>query len=249
MRREVSDWRARIGLLNPNPNVNLTCEWSSILPDGVTFNEAIMGLTVVTPETLLDMRNRAIAEAKKLSDANMDIISFSCTSGSFVGGPGYDESIIKELEDAVGVPATTSSTCVMTAMKDLGVKKMALIGPYSREIFDIEINFFKKNGIETSYSKCLEWCDIKDYMRLHEQPYFFYRMAKEAYQAAPDVDVIFITCLCSPALKIINILEQETGKPVISSCLCTLYGILKKLGIRETIEELGQLGRLLGGSS
>ena len=249
MRKETSDWRARIGVLTPNPNTNLTCEWWSLLPEGVIFHEAVMGLTKVTPENLLDMRNRAVNEAIKLSDANVDIISFSCTSGSFVGGPGYDESIIKELEDAIGVPATTSSTCVSSALKDLGAKKMALVGPYSREIFDIEIDFFKKSGIETPYSKCLDLCDIKDYMRLHEQPYMFYRMAKEAYQSAPDVDVIFITCLCSPALQIINTLEQETGKPVISSCLATLYGVLKKLGIRETIEELGQLGRILGSGS
>jgi len=82
-----------------------------------------------------------------------------------------------------------------------------------------------------------EYSDIKYYMHLHDQPYLFYRMAKEAYKAVPEIDAIFITCLCSPARKVINILEKETGKPVISSCSASLYGVLKQLGIRETIED------------
>ncbi len=249
MKRVVQDWRARIGVLQPNPNLTLTCEWAELMPEGITVSEALMGLPSVTAENLLEMRKSAVAEAKKLSDAMMDIIVFACTSGSFVGGPGYDEDIIKELETAVGIPALTSSTCVRTACADLGVKSMALIGPYTKDIFDIEIKFFKENGIDTLYSKSLELFEIKDYMRLHEHPYMYYRMAKEAYRQAPDVDVIFITCLCSPSSKIIYTLEMETGKPVISSCLATLYGVLKKLGINEPIEELGRLGKMLGSGS
>lgn len=246
MRQEISNWRARIGVLSPNPNINLTCEWTGLLPEGVTFHEAVMGLTDVTPEKLLDMRQRAVTEAKKLADGMMDIILFACTSGSFVGGPGYDVNIIKELETAVGIPATTTSTCVLNAFADLGIKKIALVGPYTKEVFDIEINFFKEHGIDTLYAKSLGLHEIKDFVCLYEQPYMYYRMAKEAYRSAPEIDAIFITCLCSPARKIINTLERETGKYVISSCLVSLYGVLKQLGIKEPIEELGHLGRMLG---
>ena len=183
MNKVVHDWRARIGVLQPNPNLTLTCEWDNLMPEGITVSEALMGLSAVTADNLLEMRKRAVDEAKKLSDAMLDIIVFACTSGSFVGGSGYDESIIQELESAVGVPVTTSSTCVRTACTDLGIKSMALIGPYTKDIFDIEIKYFKENGIDTLYSKSLELVDIKDYMRLHEQPYMYYRMAKEAYRS------------------------------------------------------------------
>lgn len=246
MREEVCSWRAKIGVLTPNPNVNLTCEWSGVLPEGVTFHEAIMGLTEVTPEKLLEMRQRAVTEAKKLADAMMDIMLFACTAGSFIGGSSYNESIIKDLESAIGIPATTSSNCILTAFADLGVKNIALIGPYTKEVFDAEIQFLKEHGIESLYLKALGYRNIKDFMRLHEQPYLFYHLAKEAYQAVPNIDAIFITCLCSPVTKVISALERETGKPVISSCTASLYGVLKQLGIREPIEGFGQLGKILG---
>ncbi len=246
MKEGVFDWRAKIGVLSPNANINLTCEWTGFLPDGVTFHEAVMGLTEGTAEKLLDMRNRAVAEAEKLAQGWMDIILFGCTSGSFIGGPGYDEGIIKELEAAVGIPVTTTSTCVLAAFADLGVRKIALVGPYLEEVFDAEVKFFKERGISTLYLKALGYGDIEDIVRQHETPYMYYRLAKEAYKSVPDIDAIFITCMASPARRIINTLELETGKPVISSCSAALYGVLKQLGIREPIEEFGRLGRMLG---
>lgn len=247
MKEEISGWRAKIGVLSP-PNPNLVCEWNGVLPEGVTFYTALMELADATPEKLLEMRQSAVGEARKLADCLVDIILFGCTSGSFIGGAGYDESIIKELETTVGIPSTTTSTCVLTAFADLGVKKIALIGPYLKEVFDAEVQFFKQHAIDTLYVRGLGYHDVKDFVRLHEQPYLFYRLAKEAYQSARNIDAIFITCMASPARKVINTLERETGKAVISSCSASLYGVLKQLGIKDPVEEFGQLGRMLGES-
>lgn len=242
---ERSDWRARIGVLSPITNFITISEWNSVLPDGVTVHEALMGLTETTPESLVEMRKQAVAEAIKLSYGLMDIILFGCTSGSFIGGPAYDQDIINELETAVGIPSTTTSTCVLTSFADLGVKKIALIGPYIKEVFDAEVRFFENHGIETAHLKALEYRYVRDISLLREKPYVFYRLAKEAYNAAKDIDAIFITCMASPAIKIIDILEHETGKYVLSSNSASLYGVLKKLGIKGAIESYGKLLRML----
>jgi maleate isomerase len=206
-----------------------------------------MALADATPEGLSEMGRGAVSEAKKLADWMVDIILFGCTSGSFVGGMGYDESIIEELEEAVGLPATTTTTCVLAALEDLGVKKIALVGPYLREVFDLEVQFLQTHGIETLCVKAFGYREVHEFVRLYEQPYLFYHAAKEAYQSARDIDAIFITCMASPALEVIEILERETGKPVLSSCSASLYGVLKKLEIREPIERYGRLGKRLGG--
>jgi len=244
---DIYDWRARIGVLVPACVPNLRCEWGEgLLPEGVIFNEAIMGMVENTPEQLLQLKEKAIVEAKKLADGLPQIILFGCTSGSFVGGPGYDQSLIKELTEATGVPVTTTSTCVLSAFSDLGIKKISLVGPYADDVFDKEVQFFEKQGIEIAYLKGLGIRSNTDFTHLHAQPYLFYHMAKEAYRQAPDVDCIFITCMASPSRKVINPLEQDTGKIVISSPSASIYGVLKQLGIREPIPEYGHLGRMLG---
>jgi len=235
------DWRARIGVLSPISNFTLMTEWNSVLPDGVKAYEALMGLTETTPESLVEMKKNALAEAVKLSYGLMDIILFGCTSGSFIGGAGSDQEIIKEIESAVGIPATTTTTCVLEAFGDLGVKRIALIGPYLKEVFDAEVGFFKHHGIETAYLKAMEYRYVRDISSLCERPYVYYRMAKEAYRSVKNIDAIFITCMASPAIKIIDVLEQETGVYLLSSISASLYGVLKKLGIKGPIQNYGKV--------
>jgi len=249
MEEKPCDWRARIGILSPACCPNQVCEWKGNLPDGVTFHEAIMGMIENNPEGLLSLKEKAMVEGKKLADGLMDIILFACTSGSFIGGPGYDQTIIKELEAATAIQSTTTSTCVSAAFADLGIRKMALLGPYIQEVMDAEVGFFKQQGVETLYVKGLEYRANRDFTRLHLQPYLFYPLAQEAYRAAPDIDCIFITCMASPSKQVINTLEEETGKIVLSSQSASLYGVLKQLGIRAELPYYGRLGKKLADGS
>ena len=243
--REEYGWRAKIGMLSPMSNFITFTEWSRVLPDGVTLHEARMGLTEATPEHLKNMRKSAVGEARKLALGSMDILFYGCTSGSFVGGPGYDEDIIKELEAAVGIPTTTTTTCVLQAFADLGIKKIALVGPYLPELFDNEVEFFKGHNIETLYVKALGKKFTAEISLLRDTPYVFYRHAKEAFRSARGIDAVFITCMASPAMKIIPALEDDTGLPVLSSNSASLYGVLKKLGIKVPIEGYGRVFKLL----
>ena len=63
---------------------------------------------------------------------------------------------------------------------------------------------------------------------------------REAAEAVPKADCVFVTCMMSPILAVVDTLEKEIGKPVISSCSATLYGILKKLGIPDQVPHYGQ---------
>jgi maleate isomerase len=242
MKAERYGWRSKIALLSPAPGITIMREWEAALPEGVTCHQTLMEIKEVTPEGLIELREKAISEAKKFTSSGlMDILLFSCTSGSFIGGPGYDKEIIRDLEKATGIPSTTTSTCVLVAFNDLEVKKIAIIGPYSEEVLDIEIEFFKHHDIQTLYSKGLGYTSPKEINKTSDTPYIYYRLAKEAYNSAPEIDAIFITCMASPGLKIIEILEQETGKAVISSCSASLYGVLKKIEIKDSIEQYGKL--------
>jgi maleate cis-trans isomerase len=65
-------------------------------------------------------------------------------------------------------------------------------------------------------------------------------MASEAANEAPDADCVFISCMMSPTMAILNTLEKEVRKPVISSLSATLYGILKKLRIPDPVYPYGE---------
>jgi maleate isomerase len=243
---ERKGWRAKIGIITPGVDLTLMSEWGSRLPEGIFCFTTLMELMETTPQRLLQLKERAIAEARKLASSGMiDLVLFACTSGSFIGGAGYDEGIIRELEAATGIPSTTTTSCVLSAFTDLGVKKMVLVGPYIQEVLDIEIKFFEHHGIKTLYCKGLGYANIMQIAKTSEEPYIYYRLAKEAYRSAPEADAIFVTCMTSPIASMVNTLEQEIGKPVVSSCSGALYGVLKLLGIKDQVENYGQLFKIL----
>ena len=122
----------------------------------------------------------------------------------------------------------------------MGIKKIALVGPYPDPTFEEEVNFLKANGIETLYWKGLGLVDIGEYWEYEMNPYSTYRLIKDGAKAAPNADCVFLTCMASPMLSVVDTLEGELGKPVISSLSATLYGILKMLEIPDSVYHYGE---------
>ncbi len=235
----LSGWRAEVGMLAPLPGMYR--EWDFVAPEGVRFSTAIMGLGDVNPENLKKMAEAVEVEAKKLNmSQKKDLLCFGCTSGSFVGGPGYDQTLIERIEKASGSPATTTITSVLEILKDLGIKKIAMAGPYIDPILDIEVKFFKSHGIKVLSVKGLQLLKTTQYWDYYMSPYQAYKVGKEAAKAAPGADCLFITCMMTTILGVADQLEQEIGMPVISSPSATLYNILKKLGIPDPVSNYGE---------
>ena len=239
--QSLKGWRAEVGILMPL--AGMFREWEAVVPEGVRFSTALLGLVECTSEGLKEMANQIEVEAKKLNIGHKcDLICLGCTSGSFIGGPGYDQMLIERIEKASGSPATTTITCVLELFKDMGIKKIVLVGPYTDSVFDEEVKFLKAHAVDTIYIKgsglrLVTMSEMWDYLM---EPYSSYKLVKDGAKAVPDADCVFLTCMASPLLGIVDILEKEVGKPVISSMSATLYGILKKLEIPEPVYHYGE---------
>lgn len=233
-------WRAEVGMLTPAPGMYR--EYEIVAPQGIKFSRVVMAtITEPVPEQFKEMSKAIETEAKKFTSViKPDLICLGCTAASFVGGPGYDQQIIKRIEEASGSPATTTTTCVLELFKDMGIKKIALVGPYIKSLFDIEVEFLKAHSIETLCVKGLGIAETSAYYEYYMDPYRVYHLAKDGAKAAPDADCVFVTCMWSSMLGIVDTLEKEITKPIISSCSATLYGILKKLGIPDPVYHYGE---------
>ncbi|MBA7484743.1 Maleate isomerase [subsurface metagenome] len=236
----LKGWRAEVGMLAPV--AGMYREFEEVAPEGIRFSRGILGLKEVTPEALKKMAEDMVTESIKLNIGHkMDLIALGCTSGSFIGGPGYDQGLIKKIEDACGVQTTTTSTALLEAFKDLGIKKMAMCGPYEKGIFDAAIDFFNGAGIETLHLEYLGYHTSEDYWEYRHNPYPVYKLVRDCHKAAPDADCVFISCMWSRILGMVDTVEAEIGKPVISACSAVMYQILKILGIPDPVYHYGQL--------
>ena len=104
----------------------------------------------LTSENLIKMSNTVTEVSSDiLPDEKLDCVVYGCTSGTIAAG--YD-SIKKKIELAKPeAKVTTPSTAASNALKKLNISKVAIFTPYSKELNDEVVDYFKKeNFIITS---------------------------------------------------------------------------------------------------
>ncbi|HYB20193.1 MAG TPA: aspartate/glutamate racemase family protein [Thermodesulfobacteriota bacterium] len=243
-------WRARIGIIIPSVNTTFEPECHRLSPEGVSFHFSRMNLGDLTIEGLREMGKHTIEKGKELAAAGVDLIVFGCTSGSFSEGKGHDEKIIRELQEATGIPALATSTAVIKALKALSVQSFALCSPYSEELNTREKEFFEAQGFKVTAVAGLGLVKKTPLFPLASRPvshvglqeyYISYKLARMVN--SPEAQAIFISCTNFRSLEVIEKLEIDLRKPVISSNQATVWAALQSLSIYETIPGAGSLFR------
>jgi maleate cis-trans isomerase len=149
-------------------------------------------------------------------------IAWACTSGSFFDGKqGNDRLLGKLAEMAGGVPVTTASGAVVAAMKALGVNRPAVGTPYSPDVNALLFRFLQQSGFDpfpvaSYFGKLVD--DITLQSVEEEEVAAFARAIDR-----PDADSVVISCTGLPTARIAAALEEELGKPVVTSNLAILW--------------------------
>ncbi|MHB1160303.1 MAG: maleate cis-trans isomerase family protein [Chloroflexota bacterium] len=235
--------RAMLGLINVGPNPTPLPDFYRMIPPGVCVNETKIH---EEPRVVLDVVGKLggeLAEAARLiGELKPDLVAFTCTAGSMVVGPGYDKHECEVMSEAAGgVPATTTTTACLNAFRFLGAKKLAVGGPYIDEVNQRFKYVLDNSGFEVLAIKGLQIVGMKELAST--LPTEAYRIGLEAIQAAPEADAIFIPCTTFRAIDIIDRLEKETGKPVITANQASLWECLRLVGIDDPVNGFGMLLR------
>ena len=232
----------KLGVMVPTVNSTMEPELYRMVPKNVSIHFARLAPEVdynvtLSLERLLGYAQEATKAAKSLAIVKPNVIAFGCTSGSLLQGIGYDQEIIKRIESTTGIPGTTTSTCVIAALKHLKMKKVCVATPYPDWINEKTKEFLESNGIGVLRITGLEdKCIISD-----EPPENVYRLAKDI--SLPAADGVFISCTALRTIEILESLEKEIKKPVVSSNQATLWMMLKMAGVSEEINNFGTLLR------
>ena len=235
-------WRARVGLIVPSSNTTMEEEFRRLMPHGVSLHVARMKLVNVTVEELFEMEKHALSAASDLADANVNVIVYGCTSGSLIGGYGYDRKIAERIEGKLQIPVVTTAGAVIKALKKLGVKKVALATPYIDEVNAKEREFLEANGFKVVSVKGLGISSNLEIGKLG--PEVAYKLGKEV--DIPGADGVFISCTNFRTIEIIDELEKDIGKPVVTSNQATFWDVVNELKLGESVGNLGRLLTLKG---
>lgn len=230
-------WRGKIGLLVPSVNTVAEPEMNRMAPEGIACFAARMRNARADFENTLEMLNHVERATDELASAHVDVVAFTCTAGSFVQGGKGEDDLKKLIEKTSHTPSVTTSGAVVEALKSLKVKRMVMATPYPDEINRLEKKFFEEKGFEVLMIKGLE---ITDAFSIGcEMPDNTYRFVKSMDSSLADA--IFISCTNFRTIDIIEQLEGDFKKPVVSSNQATFWSALRTIGCRESIRGFGKL--------
>jgi maleate cis-trans isomerase len=232
--------KRRIGLILPSVNIRMEPEFyrCAALKDFNFYSTRVL-LDDTTEETLKAMERDLDHAAKMLATVFPEVVVYACTSGSFISGVKGNSHIIETIKEHCHCPVVTASQAMINSMKELGVRTITLVTPYTDDINEKEKEFFENNGIRVTSMNGLQIVEAETLRTQSVESITDLVMRTDV----PESEAIFISCTNVEGLYIAEDLEQKLGKPVVSSNIACLWALLKILGCTDAIQGHGVLLR------
>ncbi|MBI4490967.1 MAG: hypothetical protein HY694_17930 [Deltaproteobacteria bacterium] len=228
-------WKARIGWIHPRVNSDIEVyDFYQAAPKDVVL--------VVTHLEVVDSARKEEVEAslalleRAVERLNMAGVDFIMKNGAPVhlhhGNEGHRQ-IIERIRAVAKVPVTTSSQALVDAFHYLSAARILMISSWrseSRHLLDNLRNFLLASGIEIAAVEGIGR-QLQSIEKNRVTPSQIYTSVVTAFRKNPDVDAVYIQSGTMATVGIIEALENEIGKAVVSSNSANIWGSFKPLGI------------------
>ena len=234
----VKKHNPRVGLITLASDFRIEKDFNNVIygKDIDLYCNRIQSYNPLTNVTLKKMADDIPNVTKNiLPDQKLDCVAYGCTSGTIAAG--Y-QSIFEKVNLAKPkTKVTTPITSAVNAIKSLDIKKLSVFTPYTDEINQSVINYFKKEKIEINELSYFDIASDLDIGKVDPQ-YVFETLTKIDLSKS---DALFVSCTALPVLSVINELEKKMNKVVLSSNQTLIWDTLKEINYNEKVEGFGEL--------
>ena len=254
-------WRARLGMFIVGGEVVPEAEWWAMAPKGVSIHAA--RVTARAPwarwredRTGVEPEDDLLRGARQLAPMRLAAVTIGHSSSSLAGGKGWDDATIAALAPLfeAGTTVTTNGFDTQAAMRASGVRRPFLVLPpwFGDEIVAAGVRYYADHGFATAghhrYDPGRKWRDLPPAdlvgqgLGYEQEIEPLYRQIKASCPA--DADGVLIAGTGFRCVAILDVLEQDLGRPVISANQASLWHCLRLSGVGTPVAGYGNLLRL-----
>ena len=235
----------RIALLVPFDTSNDRELWrwcpddATLLITRTGFHDGLLGVALA--EATADADDVRFA-TRSVMAADPGVVTFACTSGSFVAGLDGERALHRAMRWAGAGRTTTTSGSMLDAFAALGLRRIALATPYPADIGEKLVEFVEEAGYEAvslenlglPHGEAIQSTSDDDIIELARAP------------DRPAADAIFLSCTGLGTLDLVARAEQRLGKPVLTAIQVTMWGALRAAGLRPPVSGQALLAAATG---
>ena len=231
-------WRRRIGYIGPTVMEVVPYEFYRFAPDGV----GLVGVTCNIDDWSEAYFDRALAQVKTaaayLGSRGVDFILHGGGPLVVARGKGYEEVVVRDIEAAAKVPASTGVRAAMEALRHVGARRVAIASPYPERHNTAMAGYLAAFGFDIVHA---EGMDVPFKALQNVPPADIHAFAVSVLARAEGCDALYLPCPQWQAAQIVDALEGERGLPAIAYTHASFFVAFKALGIADPIRGHGRL--------
>ncbi len=232
-------WRKRIGLLSPTVIETAAYDFFRVAPDGVSLCATTSNIEHWNTDNFQKhVIEPLVGSVKYLASRHVDYIVHTGMPVVTTRGKGFEEEIVKLINDATGLPATTSIRSAIRALAHLGIRNVAVVSPYPAELHRSAVTFLQASGFKVvaDHSKDVVFKKLQDVTPGH-----IAAVTERLLRSAPTANGVYIPCNQWSGADAAPLIEQACGIPVVTGAHADYWEAFRSLGIDDPIAGHGRL--------
>lgn len=220
MERDVMN---RFGLIALATDLTIEADAARLMPQDTRLH--VTRIAYDNPTTAENLRQTGprLQQAADLIVPGVALrgIGFGCTSASAVLGDG--------IEALVGgrAPLSTPTGGALRGLRAMGLGRISLMTPYLPATTDLVGDWFQQQGIQVVARHSMGHADDRDMALLPADQIIAMALASDD----PQAEALFMSCTALAALPLIEQIEAQLNKPVISANQALFWSMLDRARI------------------
>ena len=236
-----TSWRGTVGLVKPTMRPGNLEDLIRMLPLGIGVIPLFNNIKEGTREEFQAVIDGYEAKTAELAEAGIDLIHPQGAPPFMVLGHQAETELIAKWQKKYNAEIFTSGQIHVKALRALKAKKIigvsyfrdpAINETYGTYLSDAGLDVLSMNGMDVDFNKVQELSSL--------QVYRFIRTYAIQY---PEADAIYMLGPAWNTLDIVDMLEQDFGKPVVHATAALNWEIQNRLHVRQPVLGYGQLLR------
>lgn len=216
---------SRVGLIVPSSNTVMEPDFHRHLGSIAAISTTRIFLEQVTREAEIAMLEQDLPNALRLIKTTApDVVVFGCTSAGSLDGLDHDSAIGQTIEQGTGATAVTVVASVLSELRTLRAKTVAVLTPYREELTGTVTQCVLEGGYSVVHSAGMGLLENREIGEVTPEEIIAFA---ESQMKGVKADCLFLSCTNWQAWATLEALSGRLQLPVISSNQATGAAVIR----------------------